>query len=182
MRPFRLILPAALALLAVAGTAAADSMRYLSYEARSEAAQWRTGDVTLAIRKGVISRKIDVLFRRKGSDLPLLASDAPFDVYALKPLLAADADPGDFRLYAVDKDAGAKFTGFACEGKADKAWVAISTPKPYQPLSIHVVRWDGETRAPALCVSMDYRFRGEWKMPPAPNRSPQENPYYNKAL
>lgn len=178
MRPLRLTVAAAL-LAVTAGSAAADSMRYLSFEASTEAAQWRTGDVTLAIRKNLLSKRIDVLFRRRGSDLPLLPSDAPFDVYALQPLLVKH-DPDNYRLYAIDKEAGSKFTGFACEGKADRAWLAISEPRPYRPLSIYVVRWDAEAKAPAVCVAMDYRFRGEWKMPPSSNRSAQENPYYNK--
>ncbi|HYE42363.1 MAG TPA: hypothetical protein VEA15_03130 [Caulobacteraceae bacterium] len=180
MRLLRLIVLTIAAFAALAGAAAAESMRYLSFEAMSDAAKWRTGDVTLAIRKGLLSRSVDVLFRRKGSDLPLHPSDAPFDVYALQPLMAGK-DPDGYRLYAVDPKAGAKFTGFACEGKAEKSWVAISSPRPYKPLTIYVVRWDQETKAPALCVAMDYRFRGEWKFPPAANRAPQENPYYSTA-
>ncbi len=169
MRPFRLIV-LMLAAASLAGAAHAASMRYLSYDADSESAKWRTGDVTLSIRKSLLSRRVDILFRRKGSDLPLHASDAPFSEYDLRPLLG-EADPGDVRLYTVDPKAGAKFTGFACEGKAEKSWVAISTPRPYRPLSIWVVRWDAETRAPALCVAMDYRYRGEWNFPPRPNRA-----------
>lgn len=179
MRPLRLIIAAAL-IAAAAGSAAADSMRYLSFEASTEASKWRTGDVTLAIRKQLLSRKVDVLFRRKGSDLPLHESDAPFSVYDLQPLLTK-RDPDNYRLYAVDEEAGAKFTGFACEGKAERSWLAISEPRPYRPLSIYVVRWDDQAKAPAVCVALDYRFRGEWKMPPFSNRSAQENPYFSRS-
>lgn len=179
MRPFRLI--ALIALTAsLAGAAAADSMRYLSFDAESESARWRTGDVTLAIRKGLLSRRVDVLYRRKGSDLPLEESDAPFDIDALRPMLGAH-DPEDVRLYAVDPQAGARFMPIACSGLAEKAWVAISTPRPYKPLTIWVVRWDAAASAPVLCVEMDYRYRGEWTMPPAANRAAQESPFYNQA-
>ena len=45
--------------------------------------------------------RIDTLFRRKGSDLPLLPSDAPFQPAALAPLIG-DAAAADVRLYAVE--------------------------------------------------------------------------------
>ena len=178
MRALRLIL--CLVLVAAAAPAAADTMRYLSFDAASESARWRTGDITLAIRKGILSQRIDVVFRRKGSDLPLLPSDAPFDVAGLRGIIG-DVDPGDVRLYAIDPRKGARFMPIACEGVAQKAWMAVSNPRPYKPLSIWVVRWDEQARAPVLCVAMDYRFRGEWKMPPAPNRSAEESPYYRNA-
>lgn len=181
MRALRLTLSILLLAGTAAGSAAADSMRYLSFDAASESARWRTGDVTLAIRKGLLfSRRIDVLFRRKGSDLPLLPSDAPFTEAAIAPLIG-DHDASAVKLYSVDPVAGAKFMPIACEGVAQKAWVAISEPRPYKPLAIWVFRWDETARAPVLCVAMDYRFRGEWKMPPAANRSVEENPYYRSA-
>ena len=52
MRALRLIL--CLVLVAAAAPAAADTMRYLSFDAASESARWRTGDITLAIRKGIL--------------------------------------------------------------------------------------------------------------------------------
>ena len=176
MRALRLFLTL-LVISAAASSAAADTMRYLSFDAATEQSRWRTGDITLAIRKGLLSQRIDVVFRRKGSDLPLLASDAPFDVNALGAILG-DRDPGDVRLYTIDPVKGAKFMPIACEGRQTKAWMAISNPRPYKPLTIWVVRWDERAKAPALCVALDYRFRGEWKMPPAPNRSAEESPYY----
>ena len=178
MRPFRLIALIAMT-VSLAGAAAADSMRYLSFDAESASARWRTGDVTLAIRKGLISRKVDVLFRRKGADLPLNPSDAPFEVTALQPLLG-EHDAGEVRLYSVDPQAGARFMPIACEGLAEKAWIAISNPRPYKPLTIWVVRWDAAASKPVLCVEMDYRFRGEWAMPPTPNRSAQESPFFSQ--
>lgn len=180
MRALRLFILTLLA-ATLAGSAVADSMIYLSFDAESESARWRTGDVTLAIRKGLVSRKIDVLFRRKGADLPLIASDAPFDVNAITPLLDTGRKAEDVRLYSVEARAGAKFMPIACSGLSQKAWVAISTPRPYKPLKIWVVRWDEAAARPALCVEMDYRFRGEWKMPPAANRAAQESPYYSSA-
>ena len=69
----------------------------------------------------------------------------------------------------------------ACEGLTQKAWVVISNPRPYKPLTIWVVRWDETASAPVVCVAMDYRFRGEWQMPPAANRSVEESPYFRKA-
>lgn len=179
MRALRLILMLLL-FGATASSAAADTMRYLSFDAAGEHARWRTGDVTLAIRKGILSQRIDVLYRRKGSDLPLLPPDAPFDVSALRGLIG-DHDINDVRLYAVDPAKGAKFMPIACEGLAQKAWIAISNPRPYKPLWIWVVRWDAEAKAAKLCVAMDYRFRGEWKMPPQPNRAVEESPYFRSA-
>lgn len=179
MRALRLIL-VLLLFGTAAGSAAADTMRYLSFDAVSEHARWRTGDVTLAIRKGLLSQRIDVLYRRKGSDLPLLPSDAPFDVTGLRGVIG-DRNLDDVRLYSIDPAKGAKFMPIACEGVTQKAWVAISNPRPYRPLSIWVVRWDAEAKAPKLCVTLDYRFRGEWKMPPQPNRAVEESPYFRGA-
>jgi hypothetical protein len=179
MRVLRLLVLSLLA-ATLAGSAVADSMVYLSFDAESESARWRTGDVTLAIRKGLVNKRIDTLFRRKGSDLPLIAPDAPFGVDAIVPLLDG-RDPGDVRLYSVEPRAGAKFMPIACSGLSQKAWIAISTPRPYKPLKIWVVRWDEATAKPALCVEMDYRYRGEWKFPPRANRAAEASPYYDNA-
>lgn len=179
MRALRLIVSLLLA-TAAAGSATADSVRYLSFDANSESARWRTGDVTVAIRRSLLTRRVDMLFRRRGSDLPLLPSDAPFEVNAIRALIG-DHDPDGVRLYSVEPRAGAKFMPIACEGLAQKAWIAISEPRPYRPLAIWVVRWDEQARRPVLCVAMDYRFRGEWTMPPTPNRSAEESPFYRSA-
>ncbi|MBX7249852.1 MAG: hypothetical protein K1X35_12520 [Caulobacteraceae bacterium] len=179
MRPFRLIVLSLIA-AACAGAAVADSMMYLAFDAEGDAARWRTGDVTLAIRKGLLSRRVDMLFRRKGSDLPLLKSDAPFEARALGPILGG-ADPEDIRLYSVDPRAGAKFMPIACSGVTEKAWVAMTEPRPYHPLKIWVVRWDAAKARPALCVEMDYRYRGQWQFPPRPNRAAEESPYFSQA-
>jgi hypothetical protein len=179
MRALRLLILSLLA-ATLAGSAVADSMVYLSFDAESESARWRTGDVTLAIRKGLVNKRIDTLFRRKGADLPLIASDAPFDVRAIAPLLDG-RNPDDVRLYSVEARAGAKFMPIACSGLSQKAWIAISTPRPYKPLRIWVVRWDEATARPALCVAMDYRYRGEWKFPPSANRAAESSAYYDNA-
>jgi hypothetical protein len=179
MRALRLFI-VSLLLAAFAGGAAAESMIYLSFDAEDAASRWRTGDVTLAIRKGLLSRKVDILFRRKGSDLPLLPSDAPFDVAALAPLLG-DTPSDDVKLYAVEPRAGAKFMPIACQGVSEKAWVAISNPRPYRPLKIWVVRWDQAASKPALCVEMAYRYRGQWQFPPRANRAAEESAFYNQA-
>ena len=179
MRLLRLAAPVLL-MVSLSSAALADSMRYFSFDADSDSAKWRTGDITLAMRKGIISRRIDVLFRRKGSDLPLLPSDAPFGTEALKPILRG-YDTDKVRLYAVEAAAGSKFMPMACQGATQKAWIAISNPKPYKKLFLWVVRWDEQTRAPALCVEMHYRYRGEWQFPPTPNRAAEEAPYSGNA-
>lgn len=179
MRLLRLVAPVLL-MVGLSSAALADSMRYFSYDADSDSAKWRTGDVTIALRKGILSRRIDVLFRRKGSDLPLTPSDAPFQVSDMREILRG-YDPDGVKLYGVEPKAGSKFMPMACQGKADKAWIAVSNPKPYKKLFVWVVRWDDQAKKPALCVEMHYRFRGEWQFPPTPNRAAEEAPYASNA-
>jgi hypothetical protein len=64
----------------------------------------------------------------------------------------------------VDVKEGAGFAHGACKG-ADRAWIAFTPVRPYRDLKLYVVKYDDQTRGPALCETLSYRFRAEWLLP-----------------
>jgi hypothetical protein len=167
------IAPACVAVLALAaaGSAAAADFRWFTYDADSPAAKHRSADITLQVKPGVLSSKVVKLYRKRGKDLDLDRPDGTFHAGELDALLGRDEAEG-LRLYAVDTKDGEGFAQGACKG-ADRAWLALKAVKPYQPVRIYVLRYDADTKAPALCEQLDYRWRGEWRLPPRKNSAAQ---------
>jgi hypothetical protein len=157
--------------VAAAGSAAAGDHRWFTYDADSPAAKHRSADITLEVEPGVLSSKVVKLYRKRGNDLDLNRPDGTFHVGDLDALLGRE-ETQNLRVYAVDTQDGEGFAQGACKG-ADRAWVALKAVKPYQPVRIYVLRYDAQAKAPALCETLDYRWRGEWRLPPRKNTASQ---------
>lgn len=156
-----------LALTSPAAASAAE--RWFAYEADGASARHRTGDLTVAVSRSLFGgARPSRLFRRRGADLPLTRDDRTFGASA-GPIAGAGAS-----VYAVDEAAGRGFAQGACAG-APRAWIAMSAPRPYQPLQMHVLKADPVTRAPVLCETLSYRWRAEWDVPDR-TRLPREDP------
>jgi hypothetical protein len=147
-----------------AGAAQAAPLRYFTYEADSESARFRSADITLVVKPGLLSNKVFKVYRKRGDDLDLHNPGGSFSTGQLAPALPEENELWNLQLYAVDTKEGAGFARGACKG-ADKAWIAFKPVKPYQDLKIYVLKLDAETKAPALCETLSYRWRGEWKLP-----------------
>lgn len=157
------------AALLAAGAASAATDRYFGYDADSDAAKHRTQEIYLWIRQGLMGGvRVVHLYRSRGEGFDVKAVYPPWSDKALRAAL--DGDPKGISFYAVDPEEGAGFARGACHG-ASKAWLALVPPKANQPLRIVVLGDDAQAHAPVVCELLDYRWRGEWLLPPRSNDS-----------
>ena len=141
----------------------AADLRFFAYDPDSDSARFRTQDLIVVIKPGLLSSRVLKLYRRRGADLDLKGSDGSIQGAGLSGALPGDAADG-LRVYEVDPRNGEGFAKGACKG-SDRAWIALKAPKAYENLRIYVVRYDVGTKQSALCETLDYHWRGEWTLP-----------------
>jgi hypothetical protein len=149
------------------GTAQAARDRYFTYEPQSDAARYRSAEITLVVRPGLLSSKVLRIYRARGKAFALDKPEGLFSGKQLHQALTGEDIEG-LHLYAVDVKDGEGFAHGACTG-ADRAWIAFTPIRPYRDLRIYVLKYDAEAKAPALCETLDYRWRAEWLLPNRPN-------------
>jgi hypothetical protein len=162
----RLLTAAALSLLATAPAHAA-AKRMVSYDSISLEARKLTGaGLTFVFTKPML---------RPARILAVHATAVPVGV-VLKPsgegqtnrkldaLVGAEARNGT--LYQIDpaEKQGAVMVQAFCPGSKE-GWLSISSLAHSLPLRVHAFGDDPATGEPRLCASMDFAFRGEWRMP-----------------
>jgi hypothetical protein len=162
-----------LAAAMLASGAAQARERYFTYEPDSDAARYRSQEITLVIEENVLGRRVLKLYRTRGKELRLEAPKVNFSERALSKLVDDGEDLHGLQFYAVNLKDGEGFARGACKG-ADRAWVAMTPVKPYQALRIYVLKLDPQTKGPALCETLAYRYRAEWQLPPHANLSKSE--------
>jgi hypothetical protein len=146
---------------ATAGEAAAKE-RYFAFEPDSDAARYRSLNITITVHVGLLSSTVLKIYRERGLDLSLERPGNTLSEGAVAKLLGRDT--GDLRLYKVNEKDGSGFAHGACKG-ATRAWLAFRPIKPYEPLRIYVLTYDEATKGPALCETLDYRWHGEFELP-----------------
>jgi len=158
----RRILTTALALLAVAGPAAAET-RYLAYDAADRVTQALTRGVTLEADRGLFGaisvRRIISTSQRGSADIRRGGPDA------VRRALPAGSRETSVYTVAPEGD-GRGLSRALCPG-SEEVWLVLGRVRLGRPLILHAVgRWsDGAYRH---CVQLSYDWRGEWSMPPEP--------------
>ncbi len=92
---------------------------------------------------------------------------------------AAGREVAERDLYEItDKADGRALRGALCRG-ADKVWLAFGRLKVGQDLRVRALGHDPRTGSTRLCITLDYSFRGEWRLPdpilPQPDRTDRFN-------
>lgn len=164
MKPFR-TLAIGVCAAALAASAAHAKDRYFTYEPDSDSAKYRSDVITLTVHEDMLGRRVTKLYRTRGKELALGKPQAAFSGGQLvKMLKEDDDDTRGIQLYAVDVKDGAGFAHGACKG-ADRAWLAFTPVRPDRDLTIYVVKFDPDFKGPALCETLQYRWRAEWMLP-----------------
>lgn len=145
----------------LAATAASARERYFAYEPDSDAARYRSGDITVTLRVGLMGATAVKLYRERGADLGLAKPGGQFSQHDAE---RAIGEGGELQLFAVDAKDGEGFAHGACKGAA-RAWIAFRSIHAYEPLRIYVLKYDDAAKAPELCETLDYRWRGEFRLP-----------------
>ncbi|HWE45619.1 MAG TPA: hypothetical protein VG407_06280 [Caulobacteraceae bacterium] len=158
-------------LAAITAGAAQAKERYFTYEPDSASAKYRSDVITLTVREDMLGRRVEKLYRTRGKWLTLGKPQGAFSGGQLVKLLKSnDDDTRGIQLYAVDVKDGQGFAYGACKG-ADRAWLAITPVRPDRDLTIYVLKVDPETKGPALCETLQYRWRAEWQLPKTANEA-----------
>lgn len=174
MKPVR-TLAIGLCTAALAAGAAHAKDRYFTYEPDSDSAKYRSDVITLAVHDDMLGRRVQKLYRTRGKGLVLGKPQGAFSGGQLvKMLKQDDDDTRGIQLYAVDVKDGAGFAHGACKG-ADRAWLAFTPVRPDHDLTIYVVKADPDTKGPALCETLTYRWRAEWQLPPHANMAKSDS-------
>jgi hypothetical protein len=174
MKPVR-TLAIAVCTAALAAGAAHAKDRYFTYEPDSDSAKYRSDVITLAVHEDMLGRRVTKLYRTRGKRLLLGKPQGAFSGGQLvKMLKQDDDDTRGIQLYSIDTKDGAGFAYGACKG-ADRAWLAFTPVRPDRDLTIYVVRQAPDSKGPALCETLTYRYRAEWQLPPRAIDAKAEN-------
>ena len=156
----------ACALMGAAMPAAA-GVRIFSYDPANDVTRRVAGDLTFQFDQHLIFIKLLNIRSTEGrasADLKP-ADEHVLGAGGLSRLIGASAQERD--LYQVEGDAeGADLVHAFCPGSS-RAWLAFGRLVEGRPLRVRVL---GDTPGgPArLCETLEFYYRGEWKLPPGP--------------
>jgi hypothetical protein len=166
LRPTRLALACAAA-FAIAAPAAA-GVRIFSYDPANDVTRHVAGDLTFQFDQHLIFIK---LLNIRSTEGRASADLKPADEHALgagglSRLIGGSAQERD--LYEVARDAeGTDLIHAFCPGSS-RAWLAFGRLVEGRPLKVRVIG-DAPQGGPArLCETLEFYYRGEWKLPPGP--------------
>jgi hypothetical protein len=156
---------AALAVLAALPAQAADK-GMASYDAMSPKARELTGEgLTFSYSKSLLRTRVLAI---RATAVPVGAVLEPVNdgrvAGKLDRLAGEDAKVGS--LYVIDPDAeqGNVMVQAFCPG-SKIGWLSIGAIRHAEPLRVLAFGDDPGTGEPKLCATMDFQFRGEWRLP-----------------
>jgi len=156
------------ALAVFGGTAAAAAdLRWYSYDPATPETKKLTGGLTFELDPGLLKmkNKVQRLFSTRGEAVAELkpAEGGPITASVLKAALGSSEDR---TVYAVAPGKqGAALSRALCKGQ-EQSWMAFSPVRRNERLTVNVLAVDPERNAPFVCATLDYKYRGEWKLPP----------------
>ncbi len=167
----RFIALAAMLACALGASSVQAKERYYAFEPDNESARFRSADLTITVRQGLMGSTVKRIYRERGADLGLEPAGKTFG--EREALRAIGEGQFELQLYAVNAKDGEGFAHGACKG-ASRAWIAFRPIHPYEGLRMYVLKYDEAAHAPALCETLDYRWRGEFLLPTHQNLAEPE--------
>jgi hypothetical protein len=162
----RALFLAVLASALLAAASAAAGVHMFAYDAANDATRRVSGDLTFRFDQRVLFTRVYDIRSTEGR---ASADLRPADEHALGPggltrLIGTDAHERD--LYQVEPSAeGTALVHAFCPGSA-RAWLAFGRLAEGAPLRVRVLG-DSPAGGPAhLCQTLDFAYRGEWRLPP----------------
>jgi hypothetical protein len=170
--PFASVALACLSTLVMAAPAAA-AVRMFSYDPADDATRKVAGDLTFQFNQRLVFVKVLNIRSTEGR---ASADLKPADEHALGAggltrLIGSDGRERD--LYEVEANAeGADMIHAFCPGSS-RAWLAFGRLAEGEPLRVRVLG-DAAGGGAHLCHTLDFTYRGEWKIPDGPGVKPSE--------
>lgn len=154
-----------LTLAAAAAPAEAAERRIYSYDAQSKSARDLTGaGLTFTFRKGLMSNRVQEI---RATGVPVGVKVKPLGdgglVRQIDGVLGDAAGSGS--LYEIDAGEmqGAVMIRAFCPGSS-RVWLRVGPLNHAEDLRVHAVG-DIPGGGVRLCATMDFSWRGEWKLP-----------------
>lgn len=163
----------ALAFLAAVPAHAAEK-GMVSYDAESPKARELTGEgLTFSYVKRLFHTRVTAV---RATAVPVGVVVDPLDdsrlIDKLDRLAGPDARQGT--LYAIDDAQDAQVMIQALCPGSKMGWLSIGPILHAQPLKVLAFGDDPGTGEPKLCATMDFQFRGEWRMPKTNTADPTD--------
>jgi hypothetical protein len=162
---------AALMAVFTPSTPAAAAVRIFSYDAADDGTRHVAGDLTFQFDQRLI---FTTILNIRSTEGRASADLKPADEHALGPgglnrLIGGSAQERD--LYEVKGDAeGDELVHAFCPGSR-RAWLSFGRLVEGRPLRVQVIG-DAAGGGAKLCHTLDFNFRGEWKLPSGPGVKP----------
>jgi hypothetical protein len=157
----------ALTLTLSAGAAQA-GVRIFSYDPANDVTRRTAGELTFEFNQRLLFTRVLNIRSTEGEAAAALK---PADEHALgggglSRIIGSRAPERD--LYEVEPgEQGAAMIRAFCPGST-RAWLAFGRLAEGQPLRVQVIGDDPASRRARLCHTLDFNFRGEWKLPSGP--------------
>lgn len=164
----------ALTLLAAVPAQAADK-GMVSYDAVSPKARELTGEgLTFSYSKSLLHMRVLAV---RATAVPVGVIVTPLDdrrvAGKLDRLAGADAKVGSLYLIHPDEEQGNVMVQAFCPG-SKTGWLSIGPIRHAAPLRVYAFGDDPGSGEPKLCATMDFQFRGEWRMPKTNTADPTD--------
>lgn len=163
MKAFRVLLGLTLA-LSLTAEAQAAALRIFSYDPANPQTRRLAGQLTFEFKQRLMFTEVVRVRATTGPASAALKPAGEGDLgVSLGSLIGEGASERD--LYAIDPaNEGKDMIRAFCPGAAH-GWLAFGRLRRDEPLRVHVLG-DGAQGGPAhLCATLDFQFRGEWRLP-----------------
>jgi hypothetical protein len=164
---------ALIGLCAAAGPARSATIHIYSYDPADAETAKAAGPLTFTIRKGLLRTWVLNLRSTTAQATAYLALADERELGGGGPAGPKGRDPMARTLYRIEPQAdGPALVSAFCPG-ATRGWLAFGPIRFDQPLS--VLALGAPAVGPAkLCRSLNFSFRGEWRLPPGGSIDPRE--------
>lgn len=163
----------AFALLAAVPAHAADK-GMVSFDAESPKARELTGEgLTFSYEKGLLRTRVTAV---RATAVPVGVTVKPLTdgrlIEKMDRLAGENARLGTLYTISDAQDAQVMIQAF-CPG-SKTGWLSIGPIRHAEPLRVLAFGDDPGTGDPKLCATMDFQFRGEWRMPKTNTADPTD--------
>ena len=180
MRPAKFFLALLLA-FGLAAEAQAATLRIVSYDPANPQTRRLAGQLTFEFKQRLIFTEVVRVRSTTGAASAALkpAGEGELGV-SLASLIGPNS--GERDLYAIDQaDEGKDMIRAFCPGAAH-GWLVFGRLRRDEPLRVHVLGDQAGGGPARLCATLDFQFRGEWRLPrtsPVKPPPPVINPLTN---
>lgn len=158
------------ALLAAAPAPAMADDAFLSYDPVNELARNLLRGITIQVQQGPLAffgqRRLVRLYATASRGSAGLERGGLSEGQIRRALPDGATEYDAYRIVTEGEDAGdgRALVRALCRG-SDRAWLVFGSVRPRRDLTVHAIGQVGEGE-PVRCATLEYRWRGEWSMPP----------------